>query len=93
MQSGLASKRSKRNLTKQPRSYPRIAKGCKQGAPTHRQIKIPLTKNLVMKTIHCDNCKKENDPDNFICEFCGYDFDFQLTYNKWGLPELTKKIK
>jgi len=42
MQSGLASKRSKQNLTRQLRSYPRIAKRCKQEAPTHRQIKIPL---------------------------------------------------
>jgi len=42
MQSGLASKRSKRNLTRQQRSYPRIAKWCKQGAPTQRQIKILL---------------------------------------------------
>ena len=44
-----------------------------------------------MKPIECDNCKKENDPNNFICEFCGYDFDFQLTYNQWGLPELKLK--
>jgi len=39
----------------------------------------------------CDNCKKLNDPDNFLCEYCGYDFDFQLSYNKWGLPELNLK--
>lgn len=39
----------------------------------------------------CDNCKKLNDPDNFLCEYCGFDFDLQLSYNKWGLPELTLK--
>jgi len=46
-----------------------------------------------MKPIKCDNCKKENHSDNFLCEYCGFDFDFQLSYNQWGLPELTQKIK
>ena len=28
---------------------------------------------------------------SFLCEHCGFDFDFQITYNKWGLPNLTQK--
>ncbi len=46
-----------------------------------------------MKKTKCDNCNKYSHPHSFICEHCGFDFDFQITYNKWGLPNLTQKIK
>lgn len=39
----------------------------------------------------CNICGYENPKDNFNCEAedCGASLDLKITYNKWGLPELT----
>ena len=44
-----------------------------------------------MKTKKCDYCKASNHIDNFICSNCGFDFDIQINYNDFGLPEITIK--
>tara|TARA_R110002020_G_scaffold155810_2_gene337141 strand:- start:3273 stop:3515 length:243 start_codon:yes stop_codon:yes gene_type:complete len=41
----------------------------------------------------CNLCGHENHIDNFKCEGedCGIPLDLELSYNKWGLPELNLK--
>tara|TARA_R110000744_G_scaffold80834_1_gene158863 strand:+ start:310 stop:465 length:156 start_codon:yes stop_codon:yes gene_type:complete len=41
----------------------------------------------------CPICLEQNETYNFTCVSCGFDMDFVVTYNKWGLPELTPRNK
>jgi len=37
---------------------------------------------------YCSVCKEPNKPYSFICESCGFDMDFIVEYNHWGIPQL-----
>lgn len=39
----------------------------------------------------CPVCWIDNNKDNFVCENCGFDFDFTIDENEWGLPEINIK--
>ena len=41
----------------------------------------------------CSLCEEINEPDNFICAYCGFDLDYVVTRNHWGLPVLTPRKK
>ena len=41
----------------------------------------------------CSCCNKENDPDNFLCEYCGFYMDMQISLNEFGLPEINNKTE
>ena len=45
------------------------------------------------ETNTCGFCGHKNPIDNFRCEGedCGVPLDLELTYNKWGLPDITQK--
>tara|TARA_R110000822_G_scaffold173161_1_gene312778 strand:- start:68 stop:223 length:156 start_codon:yes stop_codon:yes gene_type:complete len=36
----------------------------------------------------CSVCQEPNHLHAFSCESCGFDLDFKIEYNKWGLPHL-----
>lgn len=39
----------------------------------------------------CNYCSFDNHPDNFVCENCGWDLDFEIEWNEIGLPEIEIK--
>lgn len=41
----------------------------------------------------CSFCGRHNHPDNFKCEgeYCGAPLDLEITFNEWGLPDITPK--
>ena len=46
-----------------------------------------------MKDKICSCCNKVNDPDNFLCEYCGFYMDMSIALNDYGLPEIKNKTK
>ena len=45
-----------------------------------------------MKTENvCEYCSFDNHPDNFVCENCGWDLDFEIEWSEIGLPEIEIK--
>lgn len=41
----------------------------------------------------CNYCSFDNHPDNFVCENCGWDLDYEIEWNEIGLPEIEIKKK
>tara|TARA_R100000935_G_C2769652_1_gene137123 strand:+ start:637 stop:792 length:156 start_codon:yes stop_codon:yes gene_type:complete len=41
----------------------------------------------------CPLCLEQNENYNFTCRSCGFDMDFVVTYNMWGLPVLKPRVK
>ena len=40
----------------------------------------------------CSCCNKENDPDNFLCEHCGFYMDMSIALDdKFSLPIIINK--
>jgi hypothetical protein len=39
----------------------------------------------------CNYCSFDNHPDNFVCENCGWDLDFEINENELGLLEIYVK--
>ena len=45
-----------------------------------------------MKDNICSCCNKENDPDNFLCSYCGFYLDMEINLdNDFNLPTITNK--
>lgn len=40
---------------------------------------------------YCSVCKEPNKPYSYTCESCGFDMDFVVKYNQWGIPQLKKR--
>ena len=52
-------------------------------------IEIKNKMNLFREDLkYCSVCKEPNKPYSFICESCGFDMDFIVEYNHWGIPQL-----
>jgi|TARA_R110000765_G_scaffold104365_1_gene194130 hypothetical protein len=42
---------------------------------------------------YCSVCKEPNKPYSLSCESCGFDMDFIVEYNHWGIPKLIPRKK
>ena len=40
---------------------------------------------------YCSVCKEPNKPYSYTCDSCGFDMDFVVEYNQWGIPQLKKR--
>lgn len=55
-------------------------------------IEIKSRMNLSREDLkYCSVCKEPNRPYSYTCESCGFDMDFVVEYNQWGIPQLKKR--